>query len=242
VENYEYELPSDFEDEEIDEDMAFTAEDKMRYAGWFGDDDADAAATPAGRGGRKERAEFADLESSEEGAEEEGSEHEVRRAARAAAVQRRRLLRGPWRRVALQCFAVASCRCICSPGTSKDVLFWRCAPLRIMSLPGPAACSEGSLLLVHASIETSLFLGSRCHAPQSDLDFEDGGDMLAALDGDAAATGGGGSSDELLGGSSGGEEEEEEEEGEEGGGEGEDDDAYRCARGNGWGHGAASCG
>jgi len=41
VENYEYELPSDFEDEEIDEDMAFTAEDKKLYAGWFGEDAAD---------------------------------------------------------------------------------------------------------------------------------------------------------------------------------------------------------
>ena len=35
VENYEYEMPSDFEDEEIDEDSAFTAEDKRLYAEWF---------------------------------------------------------------------------------------------------------------------------------------------------------------------------------------------------------------
>ncbi len=35
MENYEYELPSDFEDEEIDEDAAFTEEDKKLYAGWF---------------------------------------------------------------------------------------------------------------------------------------------------------------------------------------------------------------
>lgn len=35
----EFELPSDVEDdEEIDEDMAFTEEDKIRYAGMFGDD------------------------------------------------------------------------------------------------------------------------------------------------------------------------------------------------------------
>lgn len=34
----EYELPSDLsDDEEIDEDMAFTAEDKQKYAGMFGD-------------------------------------------------------------------------------------------------------------------------------------------------------------------------------------------------------------
>ena len=32
-----YEMPSDFEgeDEEIDEDAAFTAEDEAKYAGWF---------------------------------------------------------------------------------------------------------------------------------------------------------------------------------------------------------------
>lgn len=52
VENYEYEMPSDFEDEEIDEDTAFTAEDEKLYAGWFGkkaeasedEDDEDVAA------------------------------------------------------------------------------------------------------------------------------------------------------------------------------------------------------
>ncbi len=35
VDNYEYELPSEFEDEEIDEELAFTAEDKKKYAAWF---------------------------------------------------------------------------------------------------------------------------------------------------------------------------------------------------------------
>ena len=35
VENYEYELPSDFEDEEIDEELAFTEEDKKKYGAWF---------------------------------------------------------------------------------------------------------------------------------------------------------------------------------------------------------------
>jgi len=30
VENYEYEMPEDFEDEEIDEEMAFSAEDKIK--------------------------------------------------------------------------------------------------------------------------------------------------------------------------------------------------------------------
>ena len=38
VDNYEYELPSDFEDEEIDEEAAFTAEDKKQFADWFGED------------------------------------------------------------------------------------------------------------------------------------------------------------------------------------------------------------
>lgn len=38
VDNYEYELPSDFEDEEIDEEAAFTKEDKKQFADWFGED------------------------------------------------------------------------------------------------------------------------------------------------------------------------------------------------------------
>ena len=36
VDNYEYEMPSDFEDEEIDEEAAFNEEDKKLYAEWFG--------------------------------------------------------------------------------------------------------------------------------------------------------------------------------------------------------------
>ena len=32
VDNFQYELPADFEDEEIDEDMAFTEEDARIYA------------------------------------------------------------------------------------------------------------------------------------------------------------------------------------------------------------------
>mmetsp|Transcript_5357 Transcript_5357/g.11731 ORF Transcript_5357/g.11731 Transcript_5357/m.11731 type:complete len:1130 (-) Transcript_5357:373-3762(-) len=39
VDNYEYEMPSDFEDEEIDEDLAFTAEDKVKYRAWFSDEE-----------------------------------------------------------------------------------------------------------------------------------------------------------------------------------------------------------
>jgi U3 small nucleolar RNA-associated protein 14 len=74
VENYEYELPSDFEDEEIDEDLAFTAEDKERFAGWFGGDEGGATAAAGGRSGAAARGEFADLDSSEEGSGSEGEE------------------------------------------------------------------------------------------------------------------------------------------------------------------------
>jgi len=66
VENYEYELPSDFEDEEIDEEMAFTAEDKERYAGWFDDAGGGGAARGGGRSQQRGGGNFADLESSEE--------------------------------------------------------------------------------------------------------------------------------------------------------------------------------
>jgi U3 small nucleolar RNA-associated protein 14 len=31
-------MPSDFEDEEIDEELAFTAEDKARFGSWFDED------------------------------------------------------------------------------------------------------------------------------------------------------------------------------------------------------------
>lgn len=75
VENYEYEMPSDFEDEEIDEEAAFDEDDKKRYAGWF--DDAPAA-RGGGRGGAAGRSEFADLESSEEEGPGGAGEGEVR--------------------------------------------------------------------------------------------------------------------------------------------------------------------
>jgi hypothetical protein len=35
VDNYEYEMPSDFEDEEVDEDEAFTAGDDAKFAEFF---------------------------------------------------------------------------------------------------------------------------------------------------------------------------------------------------------------
>ena len=56
VANFQYELPEDFEDEEIDEEMAFTEEDKELMAKKAGG----AAATAAS------------IEEDEEGAEQEG--------------------------------------------------------------------------------------------------------------------------------------------------------------------------
>ncbi|EFJ43959.1 hypothetical protein VOLCADRAFT_121361 [Volvox carteri f. nagariensis] len=55
VDNYEYELPSDFEDEEIDEELAFTEEDKKKFGGWFekevsADEDDDGALLGDGNG------------------------------------------------------------------------------------------------------------------------------------------------------------------------------------------------
>ena len=35
VDNFQYELPEDFEDEEIDEEAAFTPEDEKRYGSMF---------------------------------------------------------------------------------------------------------------------------------------------------------------------------------------------------------------
>jgi hypothetical protein len=91
VDNYEYELPSDFEDEEIDEEAAFTAEDKKLYAGWFGDDEGDQEDASGGgsdeddgqqqrRSKRSKLGEFADLESSSEEEQEGGEEDEVSQA------------------------------------------------------------------------------------------------------------------------------------------------------------------
>ncbi|KAI7836770.1 hypothetical protein COHA_009408 [Chlorella ohadii] len=44
VESYEYEMPSDFEDEDIDDEMAFTEEDKKMFGHLFDDE-------PLARGG-----------------------------------------------------------------------------------------------------------------------------------------------------------------------------------------------
>lgn len=85
VDNYEYEMPSDFEDEEIDEDLAFTAEDKKKYAGWFGEEPEEGEEEPEQQqtGRKRIRSEFADLESSEE--DEAEDEDEVCRLLRLAA-------------------------------------------------------------------------------------------------------------------------------------------------------------
>ena len=72
VDNYEYELPSDFEDEEIDEDLAFTEEDNKKYAGWFVEEEA--GEQEFRQQHKRQKGEFADLDSSSEG---EGNEHEV---------------------------------------------------------------------------------------------------------------------------------------------------------------------
>ena len=65
VDNFEYEMPSDFEDEEIDEEAAFNEEDKKLYAGWFGDKEGD----------QEEAAEDADDQAGLLDSEEEGGRH-----------------------------------------------------------------------------------------------------------------------------------------------------------------------
>lgn len=71
VDNYQYELPSDFEDEEIDEDMAFTAEDKERFGSMFGDADGDDA-KPA----KRQKGAADELDSDQFSEEEAGDEYE----------------------------------------------------------------------------------------------------------------------------------------------------------------------
>lgn len=61
--NYEYEMPSDFEDEEIDEEMAFTEEDNKKYGSFFDE-----------MGGDEEEGEFEDdFDGEEEGEEQDGA-------------------------------------------------------------------------------------------------------------------------------------------------------------------------
>ncbi|KAF5840649.1 Utp14 protein-domain-containing protein [Dunaliella salina] len=87
VENYEYEMPSDYEDEEIDEDLAFTEEDKKKYAGWFddeGEDEEDGEEHESAEEGGSSEADMDMLDSdqevegapSEEDEEEQAEEHQ----------------------------------------------------------------------------------------------------------------------------------------------------------------------
>ena len=81
VENYEYELPSDFEDEEVEEDEAFNSEDERKFGHLFArksggsdasesDEDEDDAAT----GEEEEEDNDADLLNSDEDSQEEEEE------------------------------------------------------------------------------------------------------------------------------------------------------------------------
>lgn len=65
VENYEYELPADFEDEEINEDAAFNEEDEKLYGDWFASRD----------GGKDSREAEPDLLESEDGSDEAEEEY-----------------------------------------------------------------------------------------------------------------------------------------------------------------------
>eukprot|EP00983_Pelagomonas_calceolata_P131648 1161798-Pelagomonas_calceolata.AAC.4 len=47
-------MPSDFEDEEIDEELAFTEEDKKKYAGWFDDEEDEDDGLSEEEGGEEE--------------------------------------------------------------------------------------------------------------------------------------------------------------------------------------------
>ncbi|KAK9837770.1 hypothetical protein WJX74_004747 [Apatococcus lobatus] len=64
VENYEYETPSEFEDEEIDEDLAFTAEDEQQFGSIIGGSAASDGeeASPDAEGGFEELPESDDEE------------------------------------------------------------------------------------------------------------------------------------------------------------------------------------
>lgn len=102
VDNYEYELPSDFEDEEIDEDLAFTEEDKKKYAGWFGEDEHEEQEYK--QQAKRQRGEFADLDSS---SEDEADDDEVGMPAASAQLAAAAYL-GRWQ-VALEPWAWWAC-------------------------------------------------------------------------------------------------------------------------------------
>ncbi|KAL4441441.1 hypothetical protein ABPG77_001945 [Micractinium sp. CCAP 211/92] len=71
VDNYEYEMPSDFEDEDIDDEMAFTEEDKKLFGHMFDD-----LGPGGGSGGEEDDGSASDLLSSGESGDEEGEEEE----------------------------------------------------------------------------------------------------------------------------------------------------------------------
>ncbi|PRW50835.1 U3 small nucleolar RNA-associated 14-like protein A [Chlorella sorokiniana] len=70
VESYEYEMPSDFEDEDIDDEMAFTEEDKKMFGHLFDDE------PPAAGGGSSGSEDEGSLLSSGEEEEGEGDEED----------------------------------------------------------------------------------------------------------------------------------------------------------------------
>jgi hypothetical protein len=77
VENYEYEQPSDFgdDDEEIDEELAFTTEDKARYGGWF-DEDGSEGGDEANEAGSEDAWDDDDGEGEGAGSSDGGSDGE----------------------------------------------------------------------------------------------------------------------------------------------------------------------
>ena len=72
VESYEYQMPDNFEDEEIDEEAAFTEDDKKKYAAWFDKDEDD----DEDEEGIEEGEDELDLMESEEVADEEEEDQE----------------------------------------------------------------------------------------------------------------------------------------------------------------------
>eukprot|EP00887_Chlorella_sp_A99_P001155 scaffold14.g1155.t1 len=70
VDNYEYEMPLDFEDEEIDEDAAFNDEDEKLYGHLFGD--MKGSSGSEGSEGEEDEADLLDSEEEEKGEEGEG--------------------------------------------------------------------------------------------------------------------------------------------------------------------------
>lgn len=60
VDNFQYELPEDFEDEEIEEEEAFTEEDKKLFAHMFKSEAGEEDDEQAGQGAQLTRDDFSD--------------------------------------------------------------------------------------------------------------------------------------------------------------------------------------